>query len=218
MNNKTYVWDPLLRIFHWTLVLAFTVAYFTGDEETPLHIYAGYTILGLLGFRLIWGFIGGHYARFRHFSFAPSAVFAYLRSLVGGKSTRDYVGHNPAGSWMAIILLISLVFTSVSGLLVYGEEGKGPLAQSTTMQIVPSGTNVKPHEQQALENVALENHLGEHEDDDEEHDGEEFWEEVHEFFANLTVFLIFFHVSGVLLSSRKHGQNLVRAMITGYKS
>lgn len=206
MSDKIYVWDPLLRLFHWALVVAFTLAYFTGDEESQLHAIAGYTILGLLGFRLIWGFIGGHYARFKNFSFAPRAVFAYLSSLFSRKTIRDYIGHNPAGSWMVIFLLLSLTLTSISGLIVYGEEGKGPLASTKTQVIQPQTSN-NP--------FAKVEYEVEHENEDE--GSEEFWEEVHEVFANLTVFLIFLHVSGVILSSRKHGKNLVRAMITGYK-
>lgn len=217
MNHKTYVWDPLLRIFHWTLVLAFILAYFTGDETSQLHIYAGYTILGLLAFRLIWGFIGGHYARFKNFSFSPSAVFAYLRSLFGGKDTREYIGHNPAASWMAILLLISLTLTSVSGLLVYAAEGKGPLAQASNEQVITKTSNEISFVRQAHATEEYEGQSDAEATGREEDEDEDFWEEIHEFFANLTVFLIFFHVSGVLLSSRKHGQNLARAMVTGYK-
>lgn len=77
----------------------------------------------------------------------------------------------------------------------------------TKTPTVQSLVSAKPHTQAEHENEL----------EDENEDSEDFWEAVHEVFANLTVFLIFFHVSGVVLSSRKHKQNLVRAMITGYK-
>ena len=55
-SNRIYVWDPLVRIFHWSLVLFFTIAYLTEDDFMTLHELAGYIVLGLVGFRLIWGY------------------------------------------------------------------------------------------------------------------------------------------------------------------
>ncbi len=91
-NEKTYVWDPLVRIFHWTLALAFIIAYFTGDEENALHVYSGYYILGLLIVRITWGFIGTKYARFSGFTFSPTAVVDYLSNLFSKDSGKKYPG------------------------------------------------------------------------------------------------------------------------------
>jgi cytochrome b len=66
------VWDLPLRIFHWSLVSCFFIAYFTEDDFMTLHTYAGYTIIGLIVFRLIWGVVGNHHARFNHFVCCPS--------------------------------------------------------------------------------------------------------------------------------------------------
>lgn len=101
MNNRvsTQVWDILLRIFHWLLVASFTVAYLSSETETPWHIYSGYTVLGLIIFRVIWGMIGSRYARFSDFVHPPTTVYRYLKSLREG-NPRYYPGHNPAGSWM----------------------------------------------------------------------------------------------------------------------
>lgn len=224
MSEKIYVWDPLVRLFHWSLVLAFSLAYLSGDEESSLHVYAGYTILGLLAFRIIWGFIGGRYARFWNFNFSLSGLKDYLFGLFNGKPVREYTGHNPAGSWMALALLVSIALTGFSGLMVYGEEGHGPLAQQGSGLLAQAqaqtrsftADNLRFAENESGEHEAAEQEGAEHEGGEDE-EGEEFWEELHEFFANFTVILIFFHISGVILSSRKHGQNLVRAMITGYK-
>ncbi len=183
-TNDTYVWDPLVRMFHWSLVAAFIVAYVTEDDMTTLHVYAGYLIAGLLVFRVIWGFIGPRHARFSDFVYTPAEVLGYLKDMASGHPAR-YLGHNPAGGVMIVLLLVSLVVTVITGLLVLGgEAGTGVLAST----------------------LAVSN--GE---------GGEAWEEVHEFFSNFTLFLAALHVAGVILGSRLHGENLVRAMVTGKK-
>ncbi|MEZ5583343.1 MAG: cytochrome b/b6 domain-containing protein [Candidatus Competibacteraceae bacterium] len=122
------VWDPLVRLFHWTLVAAFLTAYFTEGEQQNLHVIAGYTVLGLLVFRLIWGFAGTRHARFADFVHAPGVVLAYLKDLPTRKAVR-FIGHNPAGGAMIVALLISLAVTTLSGLAYYGaDQWLGPLA------------------------------------------------------------------------------------------
>jgi cytochrome b len=123
------VWDMPLRIFHWLLVLGFFIAYFTEDELLPLHVWAGYTVFALLLFRLVWGFVGGNeYSRFSQFLCSPIRSLTYLKELTTLKSAR-YLGHNPAGAAMIVLLLISLLLTTVTGFAVYGaDQGAGPLA------------------------------------------------------------------------------------------
>jgi cytochrome b len=98
----------------------------TEDEFMTLHSYAGYLIAGLLLFRLLWGLVGPRYARFTDFVKSPATVIAYLKDLAGFRAKR-YVGHNPAGGAMIVVLLIMLVATTLSGLLAYGSVGSGPL-------------------------------------------------------------------------------------------
>lgn len=122
------VWDPLVRLFHWLLVASVAVTWVTEDEFLVLHVYAGYLIAGLLGFRLIWGFIGPRYARFSDFVTSPSRAIAYTKEVLQFRSKR-FIGHNPAGGMMIVVLLVSLLITVFSGLVAYGIEGYGPLAQ-----------------------------------------------------------------------------------------
>lgn len=127
-DNTIKVWDPFVRFFHWTLVAAFFIAFVTEDDLLGLHVWAGYWIGGLLLLRVVWGLIGTRHARFSDFVHRPRAVLQYLRDEVSGRARR-YIGHNPAGGAMVIVLLVSLAATVFSGLIVYGGgECAGPLA------------------------------------------------------------------------------------------
>ena len=213
-SSETRVWDPLIRLFHWSLVLTFFISYFTGDEENQLHIYAGYAVLGLIVFRLLWGFIGSKHARFSDFLYSPKKVIEYLKSLGSGKP-KHYLGHNPAGGWMVIALVISLFVSTISGLKLYAvEEGNGPLAAVTTdISLIGSAYADKDEDEKDRGKE-----YAEHEGQGGEREGDDFWEEIHEVSSNLTLLLIFMHVAGVIVSSKLHKENLVKAMITGRKS
>lgn len=139
--NEVPVWDPLLRSFHWILFVSFCAAYFSegeifeslqnrldGEFLQTVHVWAGYTIGGLLVFRLFWGFIGPRHARFDDFVRGPRVTFAYLCQVLTLRARR-YLGHNPAGGAMIVLLLLSLGATTVTGLALYGaDKGLGPLA------------------------------------------------------------------------------------------
>ncbi|WP_428036479.1 cytochrome b/b6 domain-containing protein [Amphritea sp.] len=121
------VWDPLVRVFHWSLALFFTVAYLSeGDFET-LHFYMGYGISALIAFRLLWGIVGPKYARFTNFVTGKEKVVRYLKSLLTGKA-EHYVGHNPAGGLMVIALLLMLALTCFFGMTLIATDNTGPLA------------------------------------------------------------------------------------------
>lgn len=130
MNAATEikVWDPLVRLFHWTLVAAFTTAYLTEGESLNLHTLAGYTVLGLLVLRLVWGLLGPRYARFSDFVYSPWATLSYLKQVLTLRAPR-YIGHNPAGGTIILALLLSLLITALSGVALYGaDHWEGPLA------------------------------------------------------------------------------------------
>lgn len=206
-DNEIRVWDPLVRIFHWSLVAAFTIAYLTEDEWQDVHVLAGYTVAGLVAFRLVWGFIGSEHARFRDFVFSPATIIAYLKDMVAFRAKR-YLGHNPAGGAMVIALLIALAATTLTGMKLYAvEENAGPFAAVQVESLSPVA-------------VAKADDDGDEYDEGREGHGEgdeELWEELHEFFANFTLLLVFLHISAVVVSSFAHGENLPRAMVTGRK-
>lgn len=172
MLQRILVWDIPTRVFHWSLALSFAGAWLTAESERyrDIHVALGYTLLGLIVFRLLWGFVGSRYARFDSFLYGPKKVAAYLRSLLT-PNPEHHVGHNPAGSW-AIFLLLGLgLLAGISGILLFQEAG-----------------------------------------------GEEAFEELHEIAANGMLAVVLVHIAGVVVSSWLHRENLVRSMVTGYKT
>jgi cytochrome b len=123
-TGKRLIWDLPTRVFHWALAGSFLGAYLLAEEDGSrnLHVMFGYTVAGLLVFRLLWGFVGSTHARFRDFAYGPGAAAAYLRDLVRGRA-RDYDGHNPAGSWAIYGLLTLAAATALTGWLHYNDVG-----------------------------------------------------------------------------------------------
>ena len=164
-------WDPLVRIFHWSLVLGFVLAYATEDDWMSLHIWAGYAV----------SMLGTRNARFLTFVKSPALVMRHLRDMSMLRPAH-YLGHNPVAAVMVIALLVSIGLAAFSGVALIASDGQGPLAGTLFASI--DGETVK---------------------------------EIHEFFANFSLLLVFAHVAGVIVSSFLEGENLARAMITGRK-
>ncbi|SDH92223.1 cytochrome b/b6 domain-containing protein [Lutimaribacter saemankumensis] len=196
------VWDPLIRVGHWVLVVAFATAYLSEGEPQWLHSYAGYAIAVTVAVRILWGFVGPRRARFTDFVTGPGRVLQYLRDLVSGRAER-HLGHSPAGGAMTVALLFALALTALSGMATLAvEEGQGPLAGIVTAQSLPAWAMEEDDD---------------HDEYGEQGEGGEAFEEIHEFAANATLLLIVLHLLGVLWASRVHGENLARAMISGRK-
>lgn len=118
------VWDLPTRVFHWSLAASFAGAWLTAESERwrDIHVALGYTLAGLITFRLVWGVVGSRYARFAGFVFPPSRVVGYLKSLLSG-SPEHHLGHNPAGA-LAIFGLLTLgIVVAASGYASYQELG-----------------------------------------------------------------------------------------------
>ena len=170
-DKPVLVWDAPVRVFHWLMALSFAGAYVTAESERwrLVHVTLGYTVMGLVAFRLVWGLVGTRHARFGDFVRGPRAVLRYLGSLLQGRP-EHHVGHNPAGA-LAIMALLALgACVTAAGWATYTEVGG------------------------------------------------EWLEEVHEVLANLMLAIVVVHVAAVVLSSRLHHENLVRAMVTGRKA
>lgn len=204
-SERIKVWDIAVRVFHWSLVLLFFVAYFSGDEESLLHVYSGYGVMGLVAFRVVWGFVGTKHARFADFLYGRKATVGYVRSLLKLKPVH-YLGHNPLGGWMVFALLVSIAGSCWSGLEAYGAHGQGPLVESRSW-----GVSSAMAYDEAEHDSGTESGSG-------RSSGSRFWHEIHEALSNFTLFLVFLHVVGALFASAMHRENLVRAMVTGFKT
>jgi len=122
--QRILVWDLPTRVFHWLLVLAFASAYVSGESDRWLvaHVLFGYTLIGLVAFRILWGFAGTRYARFSSFASGPKPLAAYLASLLT-PTPSHYLGHNPAAGWMIFALLVLATLVGASGWATLYEIG-----------------------------------------------------------------------------------------------
>ncbi|HEY8098797.1 MAG TPA: cytochrome b/b6 domain-containing protein [Methylobacter sp.] len=124
------VWDWPTRVFHWTLAMSFALAFITGESERwrDIHLLLGYTVLGLVAFRMLWGFIGSRYSRFAEFMPHPVAVLRYLVGLIRGDAQHP-PGHNPAGAVVIGLLLLLATASGISGWALDWEVGDDWLEQ-----------------------------------------------------------------------------------------
>lgn len=128
--RPTLIWDLPTRVFHWSLVCCFVGAWLTSESDTWLsvHVFLGYLMLGLVGFRVVWGLVGTHHARFSSFWFGPRAALTYLRQVLAHQAAR-HVGHNPTGSLAIYLLLLLAVVVGATGVFTLGgEEQQGAAA------------------------------------------------------------------------------------------
>jgi cytochrome b len=201
--SEIQVWDRFVRVAHWTLATGFFVAYLSAEEIEFLHNWSGYVVAAVVLLRIVWGVIGPRRARFTDFVYGPRKALDYLRDLVRFRSKR-YVGHSPAGGAMVVALLLLLAVTTGTGMARLAiEEGEGPLAPwLASAPAIDTSADIV---------------LVSSDEDGEGRGNESFVGELHEVFAEITLWFVIAHIAGVVLASLSHRENLVRAMITGRK-
>jgi len=112
MPDRHVLWDIPTRVFHWSLVGAVALAWWSAEEERyEIHEWTGYALIVLVVSRIIWGLVGSRHSRFSDFVTGPRGVLGYLR----GEGTAT-PGHNPLGGWSVLGLLALLLVQGVSGL------------------------------------------------------------------------------------------------------
>jgi len=168
--DSVKVWDLFVRVCHWLLVILFAVAWYSGGIWDNPHLAAGYFIFGLVVARIVWGFVGSRHARFSDFIYGPRTILLHIADMLRMRAPR-YLGHNPAGGAMVIMLLATLIVICISGVMMTTDAFWGV----------------------------------------------EWVDNLHASASTIALALIGLHVGGVIFASIEHGENLVRAMITGRK-
>ncbi|MBL4929216.1 cytochrome b/b6 domain-containing protein [Fuscibacter oryzae] len=112
--KRLYVWDPLVRLFHWSLVLAFLANAFVTRPGKEVHQWVGYGVAALIALRLVWGLIGPRHARFSDFLPSPSGAIAQLREMATGRR-EAHAGHSPLGALMIYNLLLTMAAIALTG-------------------------------------------------------------------------------------------------------
>lgn len=168
------VWDPLVRVAHWTLVASILATWITVelkfDAAKRAHEWVGYLALAVIALRIPWGWIGPRYARLSQFVRSPAQTLAYARAVVTFREPR-YIGHNPLGGWMVVALLAMVAAAGLSGWLSVTDR----------------------------------------------YWGVEWVQDLHEVLSDTLYALAGLHLCGVIYTSLRLRENLVRAMLTGRK-
>ena len=180
------IWGPVTRLWHWVLVLSVGVGWsfgkFMSFDTIQWHFYLGYLTLGLMVFRLLWGFIGPAPVRYRALLPSPGKLSSYLRH-VGQRKPSGTAGHNPLGSLSVVLMLLAITTQALTGLFIESDDffESGPLADYVTEAMVSRLTG---------------------------------W---HRLNADFILILVVLHVSAILFYLIWKRENLITAMITGWK-
>lgn len=197
------LWDPLVRLTHWTIAAAVIVNGLLSSPGGTLHVWVGWTALGVLIVRLVWGLIGPTEARFTSFLPDPRAAMSHLWGLLRRARPRDHASHNPAGALMVYALWGLLSVVSVTGLVM--TEARTPMQVAADNAAVAAGDwSVLASQSSGPETdaeKALKRAAG----------------TIHEGAANLILFLALLHVAGVVVEGRAMRRNLVKPMLFGDK-
>lgn len=202
-------WDPVVKLTHWSIVLAVLANAIFTEEGSGTHVWVGYGLAAILALRLFWGLIGPAEARFASFLPSPRKAVAHIRDIREGRDT-PHVSHNPLGALMVYAIWSCLIVIIVSGIAMAGLPGSGSGEGGERTAPAPTG-------------VALQPRAGEEAEADEAEAGEERGEdgddsalgEVHEVAANLLYILILLHIAGVVFETRRSGRQVVLAMLPG---
>ncbi len=188
------VWDPFVRIGHWLMVLCFAALYFPVDRF-PLHAYAATVIMGVMAFRVFWGFFGPHAVRFSTFLTGPKKTIRYGRDAIFGQPQQT-ISHNPLGGWMIVWLIISMLIAGLLGMMLY----------SAGQELGPFGNTVPADWEGDWFTIAIgsrEISIG--------------LKDLHQWAGNFAASLVTLHLVGNLWTTAVHQSNPVVGMITGIK-
>jgi cytochrome b len=194
-------WDPVVKLTHWTIVLAVLANGLITEGGSSAHVWVGYALAAMLALRLIWGVIGPVEARFSAFPPSPGRALAHIREILAGNRT-EHASHNPLGAMMVYAIWSLLAVVVITGLLMAtapAEPGSAPASN-------PAAALQRPDRDEDASQGARE--AGEaHEEGP--------LTEIHEAGVNLLYGLIVLHIAGVVFETRRSGRRIVLAMLPG---
>ena len=200
-------WDPVIKLTHWSIVIAIIVNALITEEGSTGHVWVGYALAAMLALRLLWGVIGPREARFTSFPPSPRRALLHLGDIAKGRAS-THTSHNPLGALMVYAIWTTLGVIIASGIAMAGI----PDAPDTRVPASPSSLATALHE--------TDEASGEDADDSKRNEGEGEREdgplgEVHEAAVNLLYVLILLHIAGVLFETRRSGRHIAMAMLPG---
>lgn len=211
-------WDPVVKLTHWSIVLAVLANAIVTEEGSNAHIWVGYALAAILGLRLLWGLIGPAEARFTAFPFSPSRAIAHIRDIREGRKS-EHRSHNPLGALMVYAIWSCLLVMIATGVAMAG------LPRTTERhehgRTMPASYGSSTAVQEAAERKGSDGDAelrsgGERREGGEEHE-EGPLTEIHETAANLLYVLILLHIAGVVFETRRSGRQVVLAMLPGHR-
>lgn len=212
MQAKARRWDPVIRLTHWSVVLAVLANAIVTEEGSAAHVWVGYTLAGMLGLRLLWGLVGPSEARFSAFPPSLRRALDHFQDIRAG-TVKEHASHNPLGALMVYAIWSCLLVIIGTGIAMAGlpasidRHEEGSVGRDTVILSVSNAGHDEAEEHDA--NVEGGG------DDGEE--GEGAVTEVHELAANLLYLLILLHIAGVVFETRRSGRQVVLAMLPGHR-
>lgn len=195
-------WDPVVKITHWSIVIAILANALVTEEGSGAHIWVGYALAAILALRLLWGLIGPAEARFSAFPPSPRRALAHLRDIRTGKK-EVHRSHNPLGA-----LMVYAIWSMLGVIIASGIAMAGPPSTAFLDRAERSG--------EASQKLVVERRDHDADEAAEGAGGEEgVWEEVHETAVNLLYILIALHIAGVVFETRRSGRQILLAMLPG---
>lgn len=194
-------WDPVVKLTHWTIVLAILANALFTEEGSTAHVWVGYALAAILALRLLWGLVGSPEARFAAFPPNPFRALRHFGEIRRGEKTQ-HASHNPLGALMVYAIWSCLGVIIASGIAMAGFPPQGESYE----EVRPAAYASASHGEESHEGGEEARERGEGHD-------EGAMEELHEVAVNLLYLLIVLHIAGVVFETRRSGRQVVLAML-----
>jgi cytochrome b len=206
---KSSRWDPVVKLTHWSIVLAVLANSLFTEEGSAAHVWVGYALADILALRLLWGMIGSSEARFTAFPPSPRKALTHVREIKAGKVS-EHASHNPLGALMVYAIWSCLLVIIGTGIAIAGLPGSGVRHDEGrgAVKAFAMSSSTQSDDDERNEPLDHETRTG---NGDERKEGA--LTEVHEAAANLLYLLILLHIAGVLFETRRSGPQVVLSML-----